>query len=92
MTSIFVYPLKIQDEQALEIPPDAVPLTVTAGRDKLLLHVRETGAVFDPKTTKPRTIFVCGDGGDVVPDAARYVGSARTALNDNWWHVFEGYT
>lgn len=82
MVTIYKYPLKITDEQQIELPEDVRILTVQMQGGKAYLW-----AMVDTDAEKvKRTIQIFGTGISVDPDGLAYIG---TVQRDGFvWHVF----
>lgn len=81
--TIWKYPLEITDEQFVDVPRGAAPLTVDFQGDQLCMW-----AYVDPGNEKSRMrVHIYGTGNPIPPGRAEtYVG---TASNDGLvWHVF----
>lgn len=86
MTTIFKYPLVLQDEQIVQMPVDARPLSVGLQRGSICLWMAAR-QIEDPR--EDRIIYVVGTG---IPtdkiDNAQYVGSVQDG--PFVWHIFIG--
>ncbi len=84
MRTIYKYPIKLVDEQAVKMPRGASILHVALQRDILCLW-----ALVQPdQPPEERTIIIVGTGHD-ADDLGRHIGTMQVANGDFVWHVFE---
>lgn len=83
---IWKYPLKIQDEQQIEMPKGAKPLCVHMQHSELCLWclVKLSGQ------TEQRRIFIHGTGHQVYATEHEYIGTVHMMGGNLVWHVFDG--
>ncbi len=85
MITIHKYPLAIEDTQTVELPEGAEILRVEAlSKDTFPVSVYNAKlflwAKVDPEARMvSRTVFIFGTGHEIIPSAARYLGTIFTS-------------
>lgn len=86
METIWKFPLRITDEQTLNLPASAELLSVQVQDDAPCLWVR-----LDPAAAVlPRRIVIHGTGHSVPPSTGRHLGTCQFRGGALVFHVFEG--
>jgi hypothetical protein len=86
MQTIYKYPMKLEDEQLIDMPRGAEVLTVQVQRDAVWLWAK-----VDPdEPLIPRRILTHGTGHEVTEAAGRYIDTFQLHGGDLVFHVFEG--
>ena len=83
MEMIYKYPLRVTDEQDIEMPQNAVPLTVQDQHATLTLWV----LVDTEQPTRARTIHIVGTGHPLPTVHGSYIGTVQQ--RSLVWHVFD---
>jgi len=85
MTTIYKYPIRIEDEQMIEMPFGAKCIHVGLDPDEtpcIWAKVESTN------TPEPVRVFIAGTGHPLPDEPAEHVGSFKQA--GFMWHVFIG--
>lgn len=85
MTTIWKYPLRIQDVQDIEMPEGAqiLSLQTQGGVPMLWVKVVETAKL------EARRLFIFGTGHPIVDDGLGFIGTVQTNNGALVWHIFE---
>lgn len=86
MKTIWKFPLEIEPEQEVSLPPDAVVLAVKMQGEALCMW-----ALVDPNTTerRKRWFAVRGTGHLIHGELGEYLGTVQQRGGELVWHVFE---
>jgi hypothetical protein len=85
MTTIWKYPLKVTDEQAVMMPRDARILTIQTQYDQPCLWAW----VDNEKNLESRKIRIYGTGHPMAREAIEYIGTFQIHGGSLVFHVFE---
>lgn len=88
MLTIYKYPLKLEDEQILELPVNSQLLSVIVQREVICLYVKVDSL---EKYTNGHKILIIGTGDPLEQDVTiDFIGTVQ--MGPFVWHVFEEQT
>lgn len=87
MRTVYKYPLEITDEQTVNLPKDAIILTVMEVRGQICIYA----AVDTNNKPESRTIIMCGTGHSLQDGTILYIGSIKLYNENLVLHVFEPF-
>jgi len=86
--TIYKYELIITDEQIIDMPIDAIILSVHKQNNKLCLWAKVNPKI--AKYTEARCIHIYGTGNPIFIQKEIFIGTVVFEEHGAVWHVFEG--